>query len=465
MRLSEHFLKNALPEISFVSEIFPDFAHFSTDTRTLQQGDIFIALEGPHFDGHTFLQEALEKGAVGLFIAASKKEYLKNIDQNILKKICVALVPHTRNALITLATAWRAQFTYPVIGITGSVGKTSTRERITTILDHNKTNYIATQGNQNNSIGVALNVLRMRSEHEIAVFELGINKRGEMAQLVSIARPTTAIITCIGHAHMEGLGSIIDIAAEKRDIFSLFKEDNIGIINGDQLLLSTIAYRHPVIKFGSKTTNQIQARKIRIESDHTSFILKLYHEKYKIDLPSNHSGAVFNALAAITIAHHLGIPTPIILQAIQKKFVVERRFEQLPLKAGKGVVIDDCYNASPESMKAALLALQKLETRAQKFAILGDMLELGVNSPFWHRQLGRFLRKVPTLKKVYLVGNLVEWTKKTVPVGLAVEHVATWQDALTMVKADLKDEAVVLVKGSNGVGLGNLVDAMTQESA
>ena len=134
------------------------------------------------------------------------------------------------------------------------------------------------------------------------------------------------------------------------------------------------------------------------------------------------------------------------MEAIQKKFVVERRFEQLPLKAGKGVVIDDCYNASPESMKAALLALQKLETRAQKFAILGDMLELGVNSPFWHRQLGRFLRKVPTLKKVYLVGNLVEWTKKTVPVGLAVEHVATWQDALTMVKADLKDEAVVLVK-------------------
>lgn len=464
MRLSEHFLKNALPGISFVSEIFPDFAEFSTDTRSLQQGDIFVALEGPNFDGHNFIDQAISLGAVGLLIAENKKDYLKKIDKTVLKKIFVATVANTRAALIQLATAWRNQFSYPVVGITGSVGKTSTKERLISILEHNKTRYVATTGNQNNLIGVALSVLKMRADHEVAVFELGINKRGEMAQLVAIAQPTTALITSIGHAHMEGLGSIVDIAAEKRDIFSLFKEDNIGIINGDQLLLSNIAYRHPVIKFGSKTTNQVQARKVRVESDHTSFILKLYNEKYKINFESNHVSIVFNTLAAIAMAHLLKVPTPIILQAIQKKFVVESRFEQRPLKAGKGLVIDDCYNASPESMKAALLALQKLETKAQKVAVLGDMLELGVNSPFWHRQLGRFLRKVPTLKKVYLVGNLVEWTKKTVPVGLAVEHAATWQDALEMVKSDLKEESVVLVKGSNGIGLGNLVKAMTRES-
>ena len=425
MHLSEHFLKNALPGISFVSEIFPEFAQFSTDTRTLQQGDIFIALEGLQYDGHDFVEQAVNIGAVGLFIAESKKGCLKKIDTALLKKILIAVVPNTKTALLQLARAWRDQFAYPVVGITGSVGKTSTRERLTSILDHNKTNYVATTGNQNNSIGVALSVLKMRADHEVAVFELGINKRGEMAQLVAIAKPTTALITGIGHAHMEGLGSIVDIAAEKRDIFSLFKEDNIGIINGDQLLLTNIAYRHPVIKFGSKTTNQIQARKIRIESDNTSFILKMYNEKYKITLESSHSGAVFNTLAAIAMAHLLKVPTPVILKSIQKKLVVESRFEQRQLNSGKGFMIDDCYNASPESMKAALLALQKLETKAQKVAVLGDMLELGVNSPFWHRQLGRFLRKVPTLKKVYLVGNLVEWTKKTVPVGLAVEHAAT----------------------------------------
>ncbi len=464
MRLSEHFLKNALPGISFVSEIFPDFAQFSTDTRTLHQGDIFIALEGPHFDGHNFIDQAVSLGVSGLLIAESKKECLKKVDKAALKKMFVATVSNTKTALIQLATAWRDQFTYPVVGITGSVGKTSTRQQLTSILEHNKTNYVATVGNQNNIIGVALSVLKMRPEHEVAVFELGINKRGEMAQLVALSKPTTALVTGIGHAHMEGLGSIVDIAAEKRDIFSLFKEDNIGIINGDQLLLSNIAYRHPVIKFGSKTTNQVQARKIRIESDHTSFILKLYNEKYKIDLESSHLGVVFNTLAAISMAHLLKVPTAIILQAIQKKLIVESRFEQRPLKAGKGLMIDDCYNASPESMKAALLALQKIETKAQKVAVLGDMLELGVNSAFWHRQLGRFLRKVPTLKKVYLVGSLVEWTKKTVPVGLAVEHAATWQDALEMVKKDLNEDSVVLVKGSNGIGLGNLVHAMTQES-
>lgn len=461
MRLNQHFLKNALPGMALVTESFPENAPFSIDTRTLQPGDIFVALEGANCDGHNFIEQAVIRGAAGLIVAEQKKACLQKLDKAVLKRIGIITVPNPKNALIQMATAWRSQFSYPVVGVTGSVGKTSTRERFTTILAVNKTNYCATVGNQNSTIGLALSILTMRPEHEIAVFELGINKRGEMAQLVAMAKPTTALITTIGHAHMEGLGSIVEIAAEKRDIFSLFKEDNIGVVNGDQALLSTIAYQHPVIKFGSKTTNQVQARKIRIEGDHTSFILKLYGEKYKINLETNHVGAVFNTLAVVAMAHLLKIPTEIILKAIQMKIIVAGRFEQRALKVGKGIIINDCYNASPESMKAALLALQKLETSAQKVAILGDMLELGVNSPFWHRQLGRFLRKVPTLKKVFLVGNLVEWTKKTVPVGLSVEHVSTWEDALEKVQQDLGQESVVLVKGSHGIGLGNLVQAMT----
>ena len=464
MRLDEHFLKNALPEVSFLYKVFPEDMSFCIDSRKITKGDIFIALEGTSFDGHNFIAEVIEKGAAGLIIAENKKNCLEKISKTILEAMLVVVVTNTRTALIQCATAWRAQFSYPVVCITGSVGKTSTKEMLCNILDVQGTVYTASLGNQNTAIGLSLNILAMRPEHEMAIFELGINKRGEMAQLVAIAKPTIGLITCIGHAHMEGLGSIADIAAEKRDIFSLFKEDNIGIINGDQSLLAHIAYAHPVIKFGAKTTNQIQARKIHYGSGYASFILKLYGEKFRISLKTNHNGAVFNTLAAVSIAHLLKVPSQTIVDAIQMPIIVAGRFEQRSLKNGNGVMINDCYNASPESMKAALLALQKIETGAKKIAILGDMGELGINSPFWHRQLGRFLRKVPTLQSVILVGTLVEWTKKTVPVGLPIEHVANWQEAVKLLEKNLSNDSLILVKGSHSLGLDNLVDVMADKN-
>ena len=221
--------------------------------------------------------------------------------------------------------------------------------------------------------------------------------------------------------------------------------------------MANVGYAHPVIKFGSKTTNQIQARKINVADEHISFVLKIYKQKYNIQLKRAHTGAVFNALAAVSITHFLGIDNNIIVKGIQQSAAVESRFESCALKNGKGILINDCYNANPESMKAALLALEKIETDARKVAVLGDMLELGVNSPFWHRQLGRFLRKVPSLKEVILVGNLIEWTKKTVPLGVKAECVSTWEDAVRLLESKLKGDNVVLVKGSRGVQLDYLV--------
>ncbi len=253
----------------------------------------------------------------------------------------ILAVPNPLQALIQLATVWRAQFTYPVVGITGSVGKTSTKEMIANILTLNDMPIIASHGNQNTNIGLSLNMLRMRSAHKAAIFELGISKRGEMAQLAAIVKPTTAIITNIGHQHMDGLGSLQDIALEKRDIFKYFAEENIGIINGDQSILSHVSYPHPVIRFGSKTTNQIQARKIRVNGSHINFVLKIYKKKYNIILDQPHMGSVFNALAATAAAHLLGVPEEIIVKGIQRPLVVAGRFEQRPLKFAKGSLIND----------------------------------------------------------------------------------------------------------------------------
>lgn len=302
----------------------------------------------------------------------------------------------------------------------------------------------------------------MRKEHEVAVFELGVSRRGEMARMAELVRPTMAIVTAIGHSHMEGLGSLNDIANEKRDIFKYFKEDNIGIINGDQSILSNISYSYPIVRFGCKTMNQVQARKIQTNTTQTHFVLKLYKERHKIILDTNHSGRIINALASSAVAHLLNIEHEIIVKGIQMPLTISGRFEQKKLKADRGILINDCYNASPESMKAALLAFERVESKGQKIAVLGDMLELGVNSPFWHRQLGRFLRKVPSLNHVILVGDFVKWTKATVPLGITFEHVATWQEATELVKKRLDREAVILVKGSLGMQLSHLVTELSE---
>ncbi|HRN77909.1 MAG TPA: UDP-N-acetylmuramoyl-tripeptide--D-alanyl-D-alanine ligase [Candidatus Dependentiae bacterium] len=461
MRFDEHFVTGVLSDVSILYNTFPQDHKFSINSRTLLPGDIFVALPGMRFDGHDYIAQAFEKGAAGCIISADKKHVLDALDTTMLKNKLVLVVSDTLQALLRLAVAWRAQFTYPVVGVTGSVGKTSTKELLVNIFTQNGTSFIASYDNQNTKIGLSLNILRMRASHQVAIFELGISKRGEMAELAELVRPTSAIITNIGHQHMDGLGSLYDIALEKRDIFKCFTEDSIGIVFGDQSVLSHVAYTHPVIRFGSKTTNQIQARKIRVDGTDLHFVMKIYKNKYPITLKHTHMGAVFNILAATAVAYLLRVPDNIIVQAVQKSLKVAGRFEQLMLKRYPGTLINDCYNASPESMKASLLAFQNLETSAQKVAVLGDMLGLGVNSQFWHRQIGRFLRKTPSVKQVILVGNMVQWIQETIPVGTQVDLVSSWQDAVELLDKKLYKESVVLVKGSHDVGLGNLVDVIS----
>lgn len=458
MRFDKQFLLKAVPQASILYDVFPAHMNFSIDSRTVQQGDLFIALSGAKHDGHSFLGDVLKKGAAGIFIAASKRSELEKIDATLLKKKLVVVVPDTLESLVEMARAWRQQFTYHVVAVTGSVGKTTTKEMLSNILTLAGMPHAKSVGNYNTKIGLALALLTMRADHQACVVEIGISKRGEMAELAKLVKPTIGIITVIGHSHMEGLGSLHDIALEKRALFSQFNESNIGIINGDQALLAQVSYPHPVIRFGAKTTNQFQARKIHVGDTDISCIFKVYKEKFSIYLKNTHAGTVFNALAAAAAAYLLKVPTHTIIEGIQQPVAVSGRFERRLLKDNRGLMIHDCYNASPESMKAALLALQKIDTEAQKVAVLGDMLELGVNSPFWHRQLGRFLRKVPTLKHIILVGDMVKWTKKTVPVTVVVDVVPTWQEAVEKLQEKLSQESVVLVKGSRGMALNNLVD-------
>ncbi len=456
MQIDHVFIQQVLPKAEIIGS-FPINAPLHTDSRLVTKGSIFVALSGARVDGHDYIAQALSNGAAGCMIAASKKDSLKDIFKKNTN-VCFILVEKPFDALVELARAWRNTFDIPVIGITGSINKTSTKEMLAQVVAAAEIPFIKSEGNQNTLIGLSMNILLMREQHKLAIFEMGISKPGEMRKIAELVKPTTAIITHIGHSHCEGLGSLTDVAAEKRQIFSAFTESNIGIINGDIPFLANISYNHPVVKFGTKTNNQIQARNIKISENSTTFYLKLYEKRYLVTLPSIHPSRVMAALASATAAHLIGISDQAILAGIQKPLVVPGRFQLVELQNNNSRIIHDAYNASPESMRAALNSFDAIKSDNLKIAVLGDMLELGINSSYWHRQIGRILRKAKTISKVILVGEQIKHAIKTIPHTIQIQHANNWQEAGAMLSQELqKTDAFVLLKASRGIGLDNIV--------
>lgn len=458
MYIDKKFFMSVVPDAQWIGPDLPKNCHIVVDSRALNPGDLFVACKGMQHDGHDFIHDALARGARGI-IAQRLPAGL-----TLSEHISYIMVPDSLHAVIEVARAWRKQLRVPLVGITGSVGKTSTKELLGEMVKAAGKYVLISQGNQNTVLGIALTLWRLRPDHDCAIFEMGISKKGEMAHMADLVRPTIGVITYIGHSHLAGLGECNDIAAEKREIFSYFKDDFIGIIQGDQAVLSEVAYNHPIVKFGKKMSNQVQLRKVCVYDDHISCTMKIYHEKYQLRIPTTNVGFLNCMLAAAAAAYVMGISTKTIVDVLQKPLIVPGRYEKKLLPHHKGIIIHDAYNASPESMKAALLAFEK--TKAQrKIAVLGDMLELGEVSPFWHRQIGRFLKKVPSLTHLILVGNHVSNIQKTAPLGLSCILVPTWQEAVDPLKELASEpDTAILVKASRGIALHNLVDILEKQS-
>jgi UDP-N-acetylmuramoyl-tripeptide--D-alanyl-D-alanine ligase len=466
MQFGQDFFASVIKEAEFYGAKVPQPAFFCVDSRKIKPNNIFVAINGHKSDGHDFIENAINLGAGGIIISETRQDLLSKLNETQKKNLFIAVVKDPQSALIKLATEWRLKFDIPIIGITGSVGKTSTKQILSNICDAAGINYMSAEGNQNTALGISMNMLKITDQHKLAIFEMGISKPGEMARMAQVVKPTIGVITCIGHSHMEGLGSLADIAGEKREIFKYFIDNNFGIINGDQPVLSAISYNHQIVKFGQKTSNQIQARKINISSDSLTFVLKLYNKKYNIALDSNNKARVMNALSASSVAHVLGIKDEFIISGITKPLSIPGRFDKKLLKNGLGEIvgeiINDAYNASPESMKAALEAFDKINFNGQKIAVIGDMLELGVNSSFWHRQIGRFLKRLPSVNQVLLVGNQVKWAQKTAPINIKIDCVLNWQEAVKILNNKLNTNSLVLVKASQGMQLQKLVEEFSQ---
>jgi UDP-N-acetylmuramoyl-tripeptide--D-alanyl-D-alanine ligase len=429
------------------------FGSVSIDTRTLAAGDLFVALRGPHFDGHGFLAEAGARGAVAALVERAETGELP-----------IVIVNDTRLALGRFAAWWRARFSLPIAAITGSNGKTTTKEMLAQILSAWGEG-VVTRGNLNNEIGVPLTLLRLGRAHRFAVVEMGAGRAGDIDYLSRIAQPDAAVVTNAGLAHLAGFGNIDGVARTKGEIFSALGPDGIAVINIDDPyaeLWRTMAGSRRIIRFGMRGAADVQARAVRRDADLCyAFDLVTPEGTAPVGLrvPGRHN--VMNALAAAGLAHALGATLD---QAARGLGAMRGAPRRLQARAGVSgaVVIDDTYNANPGSAQAALELLADAGADRERWLVLGDMAELGEGSQSLHQEIGR-LARAQGVDRLYALGDLAAVSAGAF--GTGARRFSSHDDVIEVLRRDLNragsaDRVIILVKGSRSTRMDRIADAV-----
>ena len=422
--------------------------NFSKDTRTIQKGDIYIGIKGEKFDGSNFWNQALDVGATAVLISniqISKEEKEKYKDKTIIQ------VEDTLEALYEIAKYKRSLYNIPVIAVTGSVGKTSTKDIIASVVSQ-KYKTLKTEGNNNNNIGLPLTILKLK-DHEALVVEMGMNHFGEISLLTNIAKPTLAVITNIGTSHIGNLGSRENILKAKLEILEGMKIPRVIINNDNDLLHKWYEENKEKIEihtYGINNSSDIIAEKIELGEEKSKFVAKTSSEKINIDVPVGGEHFVYNALCGFMVGKILGLSSKEIQNGISKFELTKKRMDIRVLKNG-ATLINDSYNASYESMKASLKYLSS-RTDFRKIAVLGDMLELGDFSKELHEKVGEevandnidvLICRGEFAKNIISKANE---NKKTQCILLQNN-----EEILSKLQEILKEGDVVLIKASNGM--------------
>ncbi len=369
------------------------FSSVSIDTRTIKAGDLFVALRGPNFDGHEYLDVAKKNGAVAALVSKPVKTSLPTI-----------LVKDTWSGLGQLAAEWRAQFQLSTVAITGSCGKTTLKEMIAAILSlRGKTHF--TQGNFNNDIGVPLTLLKLSADHEYAVIELGANHLGEIAYTANLTQPDVAVVINAGDAHIEGFGSKENVAKAKGEIFQSLNADGIAVLNRDDEFYSywqknTSRTKQVCFSLENSSADFFGSQLILNQSGKYQFVLNCYAGSIEISLPLLGKFSVLNAISAAAVACSVGASLEEIKEGLESVKAIKGRL--YPVTIGSQHVIDDTYNANPVSVHAAIDLLADMP--GKKCLILGDMAELGVHSPSLHREVGAYAAK-NSIDQLIVVGK------------------------------------------------------------
>lgn len=423
------------------------FTGICTDTRKVDPHDLFISLVGEKFDGHDFIEQAMAKGASGIITS--------RLDIVIPPNMTVILVNDTLQALQKLAWFHRKRFNIPIVAITGSNGKTTTKDMVAAVLG-SKLNVLKTAGNFNNEIGLPLTLLQLTADHEVAVVEMGMRGKGQIKELANIALPTIAVITNVSETHIELLGSIENIAAAKAELLEDIPERGLTILNADdqyvQAMAKQVASR--VTLFGLEQGN-LRAENIQTDVQGMNFQCCVNQERILLSIPTVGKHNVYNALAAIAVGLEMG------LNFDEIRFGLSQ-FNASPMRLhiqqmGDYVVINDAYNASPMSMLAAIDTLVQVATK-RRVVVLGDMLELGDIGVEAHRQIGEKLTKC-NVEVVVTVGELARHIAKEASEGGIKQVISctNHEEAEQALQDMLTPGDTILIKGSRGMKMENMV--------
>lgn len=426
----------------------------STDSRETKNGDLYVPIIGEKVDGHRFIESALEKASATLTsehegVVDSSKPYIK--------------VKDTQKALQDLGAYIRNRYTMPVVGVTGSVGKTTTREMITAAISVGMKCF-HTEGNYNSQIGVPITLSKMTGDYEAAVIEMGISDFGHMDILSNMVKPDICVVTVIGVAHIEYMKTQENIRKEKLSIINAMSEGGLLLLNGDDELLRAVKDDMPcrVMTYGCSDDCDFKGANIRIEDDLTVF--ECVHEDQTVTVRMNAMGKhnVRNALAGIAVAYNMGIPMDKTKDAFEDFSGLRQRVLKIE---NKYTILDDTYNASPDSMKASIDVLCDMDVIGKKYAVLGDMFELGVNSLVYHREVGEYICN-KKIDEVIVIGEDSQEIKKAIEECetsyATTASFANNSEVAEYLKSKMNPEDVVLIKGSNGMHLNEVVNILAE---
>lgn len=426
------------------------------DSRLVEEGYLFFATKGERVDGHSFIAQVADKKAACVVCEKAPE----NVD------IPYILVEDSFVALKQIAAFYRSNLTIPVVGITGSVGKTSTKEIISSVLS-TRYNVLKTEGNFNNEVGLPLTILRIRDEHKVAVVEMGINHFGEMHRLSEIAKPDICVITNIGQCHLEFLGSREGILKAKSEIFDFMNPEGYVCINGDDDMLSTIkeVHGHKPVSYGMTMKNDVYVTSSESKGIFGSkATIYLNDETFDVTIPLPGEHMVMNALAATCVGDLLGLRIEDIAEGLANVKAVGGRSNLISLN--DRTILDDCYNANPVSMKAAIDLLKLANTR--KVAILGDMFELGEGQEAMHGEIGTYAveKDIDVLVCVgELSKNMFDAAMKAqsnMKKDIKIYHMKDTEETIDKIDSILEKDDTILVKASHGMGFAKVVEALSE---
>jgi len=431
----------------------------AVDSRLVEPGQVFVALPGERVDGHVFLAHAIERGAAALIVTRPVP------DPAGLGNVTIVRVADGMAALGALAAGWRKRFDPLVVGVTGSIAKTSTKEAIAAVLAR-RFRTLRSEGNQNNEIGLPLTVLRLGPEHQAVVLEMGMYVGGEIAELARIARPRIGVVTAVQPVHLARIGSIEAIEAAKGELPEALPREGTAVLNADDRIVRRMARRTVarVLSYGFDESADVTAESVESTGlDGMRFVLRIEGARQPVAIPTLGRLSVHNALAAAAVGRAAGLSLEEVAAGLADGWSAPHRAQLV--RAGGVTLVDDSYNASPRSVVAALELLGGLPGR--RGAVLGEMLELGEVSEEGHRTVGEAAAR--TVDWLVVVGReAAPIAEGALDAGMDPGRVSTAGDAdavLATLPPRLRAGDVVLVKASRGIGLDRLVDGLRDELA